>query len=385
MTSTTAAQKNEARVVQKPFNDDLLVNEDFRETVRQAFPAVFHVLDFEELRQEFYFHERNAKQARLWLFRVGISSVISATLVLILLHAASSWSPADVTGHILIIGLKLVSLIVVTIGGGLLLTGGLRHRWLMSRMAAERIRQWHFQFMLFHIEALLISCSDEPNAQQHFAGTRHKLFKTFNDELKRTTHAKLTQILDSFGLDSLWFSDPNKPNSAQLQSGEELSQFLDAYQLLRFDHQLTFTNTKLEKGTELPIWSFLSWPPLVQQTRLERGATALLGISVLLTLASIALHFNIIPKDTSDVITAVALACAYIGLALGAIAKGLGIDREIERYQEYRYEITEAKRLFLSTDDPKSRRAGMLALEKASMREMAAFLKAHNSNSWSIG
>ena len=132
------------------FNDDLLLDPQDRATARQGFPALFHVVDDEELRALFKTFNEPANRAKRRILRFGILAVL---LVMIALFGTSAERIYDV--HLPFYAAAavaclsaLLALIGVLIGLFGLMIGKAKREWLYQRMAGKLLRQFHFQIFV---------------------------------------------------------------------------------------------------------------------------------------------------------------------------------------------------------------------------------------------
>ena len=72
-----------------------------------------------------------------------------------------------------------------------------------------------------------------------------------------------------------------------------------------------------------------------------------------------------------------AIVIALIGAALRAIQEGLALEKELERYNDYRGRTSQLYDRFKQRTDTKERLNLMEELELASVDEMRGFLRTH--------
>jgi hypothetical protein len=340
-------------------------NKDFRK--------ISHVLDNPKLRITFKSYEELANTARDRVRYLGFSAVLTSTIALIALTTRSLWPVTPWTpwlATVVEVGGMLATIILV---GGMWF-GSLKRNWLENRFMTERLRQWHFQFMIRMGPLIERSCENGPEAISQFCNARDRLLDEFLNDYKDTKDSRLQSIIDNPFESVAWL---HKPGSQYEPNTRILKDILQAYEWLRFDKQYDYAAYKLETTTGAPIWKFLSWPPLVQRDLLSAASSACF-VGALICAAALILGQIFFPSEEWErYVRTIAIVVAIVGIALRTIEDGLGLDGEIDRYREYRARIAFLYDRFNHTLDSKEQLQLMEGLELAAVEEMQDFLRTH--------
>ena len=261
-------------------------------------------------------------------------------------YGAELWSAAthsyDISElPILSEGSAVVSLILALLASRY---GPFRRRWLKHRFVTEVLRQWHFRGLLDaesadqrnrDLSILLTNLAGSVGAKMD------ELAELRRDPLGRIPHARL----------------PVDPNLR--------TQLLDAYRVLRLDHQRGFAMYKLSADEK--TFAGLSLLALSNITNRLAGATLVLALAC--SLARLFVPFAWAP------IAGVSLAVT--GVAVRAWRDGLGLEQEKERYQEmlHELELLTARWEDAATEELRFRVAE--EVEQAALEELRAFIRLH--------
>ena len=159
-------------VLDRRYNDDLLTQEDDRQSIKILFSEIVHLLDHPELRIEFESHNTMANKAKAWVHRLGLAAIILATLAL-LSAAVSPILKAIEEGFDLSEEVRSqfrfwqsISIYIEIAGllGSFISIGGLwiskwKKTWLQARLMTEKLRAWHFQMLIHRGEEIEASCN----------------------------------------------------------------------------------------------------------------------------------------------------------------------------------------------------------------------------------
>jgi hypothetical protein len=162
----------------RKFNDDLLLIEEDRKLASIKYPTIFHVLDHPQLRQLFSKYDTSANRAKrigliagFWAIAFGFGALAVAALELSLVHPATY-------GVTLAVISGLSGILSFTIGSVGVLFAGRKRNWLRCRLMGEKIRQFHFQMLVFRIPEILASLKDD-TSKALFLSERNLWFETF--------------------------------------------------------------------------------------------------------------------------------------------------------------------------------------------------------------
>jgi hypothetical protein len=259
--------------------------------------------------------------------------------------------------------------------GGLWL-GPWKHRWLESRLMTERMRQWHFQFMVRHLEQIEASWGDQ-NAIANFRKERNLWLDDFFMAYEGRLDAQVESLASEPGANGTWLHQP----STYHVHGPVFHDICQAYERLRFDHQYSYAVWKLRKSTDQPFWRFLKWPPTCQLAALSTAASVCFVGALLFSGALVYGHAFGMQEDVELRVRTGAIVVAVIGAALRTLQAGFAPDKEIERYSDYRARTSQLWDRFRRTSDPKEKLRLMEEMEEAAVDEMKGFLRTHyNAN-----
>ena len=176
------------------FNDDLLLHEEDRKLALLKYPSIFHVLDHAELRQLFSKYDVPANRAKHTGLMAGILAIglgfgalgIAALELLSTENATYGLALAVISG--------LFGVLSFFIGSVGLLFAGRKRNWLRYRLMGERIRQFHFQTLVFRLPEILASLKDDA-AKALFLSERNLWFETFRAQLMGKLNSAFAAII----------------------------------------------------------------------------------------------------------------------------------------------------------------------------------------------
>jgi len=354
------------------FNDDLLMNNADLAFARSQFPQIVHVLDCARLREKFAEYDGVANEARDWVRRLGLATVISATLALVVVATKPIWRDGSWTRWFAL-PIELGGLLAALVAAGGLWLGPWRRRWLESRLMTERLRQWHFQLLVRRGKEIEASCHGS-RALAAFENQRELWLADF----LKAYEGRLDTHLESMTADpqdvDAWVHD----SATTFERHDDvLPHVFQAYERLRLDHQYNFAVWKLRKSNDRPIWQFVKWPAICQVAVLS-SLSSVCFIAALISSAILAYDDAFgIPWNTELYVRTGAISAALIGGALRTIQEGFAPAKELERYQDYRGRTAQLRDRFKRTTDARERLHLMEELELASVNEMKGFLRTH--------
>ena len=365
---------------ERVFNNDLLINDDSArgktdlQKAKEQFPEIVHVLDCPALREKFAVYEKEANKARQRVRALGFAAVLSVTVALIAVATKPIWPHTSWTRWLaLIIEVGGLFATIVAVSG--LWIGDWKCRWLESRLMTERLRQWHFQLLLRRGHEIESSCKN-PGAAAEFEKARAQWLNDFLNAYEGKLDSKLEQMASEPTNVETWLHNPPSHYSG---NSPVLRHVFAAYERLRFDQQRDYVIYQLKKSTNKPFWEFLQLPVALQLTALS-GASSFCFICALVCSAILVYgHAFGVPEKMETYVSTGAIVIALIGAALRAVQEGLALDKEIERYNDYRGRTSQLCDRFAHTTDAKERLHLMEELELASVDEMKGFLRTHHN------
>jgi hypothetical protein len=331
--------------IARTFNHDLLLTARDQEAASQRWPALAPRLIDAALIQSFSQHAQRANALKRAVQMLGSAAVL--TMVVALLgYGAELWSTATHSYDIADLPIVAEFSAVVSLMVALLASryGPLRRRWLKHRFITEVLRQWHFRGLLEagstgqtnrDLSILVTNLAGSVGAKMdELAGLRR-------DPLGRIPHASLP-------------ADPNLR-----------AQLLDAYRVLRLDHQRGFAMHKLSADDK--TFAGLSLLALSNITSLLAGTTLVLALAC--ALARLFVPFAWAPIA--------GISLAVTGVAVRAWRDGFSLEQEEERYQEmvHELELLTARWEEAGTEELRFRVAE--EVEQAALEELRAFIRSH--------
>ena len=354
------------------FNHDLLVHEADQAAMRRAFPELVHIFEFPELIELFQIRERAASQAKRRSRVAGFAAIAIGGLALVMAAFESVFDSLNVQFLApLAAGLGALSVLA----GSRILHGSAKRAWLRDRLMAERLRQLHFQAFALKLPSMARSL-DGPVAREAFLEERRRWLQAFQFRFEGGEDAELSMALDDEDSEELWLIHPADATPEDLGL-EGLDPLLQAYRMLRLDHQIQFTSVKLDGA-----------PGSVSEVRRAERFSQLLVATIIATLA---LHGTVLslfaiklfhpgftmPAYAGYAPVAASLIAAVV-LTSRALEEGLQPGREVERYLQYRATMRTIRARFDHAETIEDKLAAMRAGEQAVYSEMCTFLKIHN-------
>jgi hypothetical protein len=365
---------------ERVFNNDLLMNDDSvrkktdLQKAKEQFPEIIHVLDCPALREKFAAYEKEANKARERVRALGFAAVLSVTAALIAVATKPIWPHTSWTRWFALL-VEVGGLVATIVAVSGLWIGDWKRRWLESRLMTERLRQWHFQILLRRGHEVESSCKN-PGAAAEFEKARAQWLNDFLNAYEGKLDSKLELLANEPTHVETWLHNPATHYSGNSQV---LRHVFVAYERLRFDHQRDYAIYKLKKSTDKPFWEFLKWPATLQLAALS-GVSSFCFICALVCSAILVYdHAFGIPENVETYVITGAIVIALIGAALRAIQEGLALDKDIERYNDYRGRTSQLCDRFEHTTESKERLHLMEELELASVDEMKGFLRTHHN------
>ena len=352
------------------FNDDLLLHEEDRKLASIRYPTIFHVLDHPQLRHVFSKYDEPASRAkRIGLIAgfgaigFGFGALGVAALELIFTHPDYSVALAVISG--------LCGVLSFLIGSVGVLFAGRKRNWLRHRLMGERIRQFHFQMLVYRLPEILESLKNSA-AKTAFLSDRNVWLESFKGRLIGKLNSTLAAILHEEKSIDPWLHDSARATSAEIQESADLNPIFDAYRELRIVHQLDYANYKLQDDHRI-----ISAMP-------RRQMAVISGVVFALIVLLVVMHVGILagalfPNSTlgsfhSPNAIVVVIWLALAALAVRAVEQGLQPEREIERYQQYRSGVRAILERYDNAVSQNGKIEIMREMERLAFEEMRNFL-----------
>ena len=288
--------------IERTFNHDLLLHNVDQDRARRRWPAIAQLLIDEELIREFKPHDDQAKTLKRLVQIVGSAAVV-------MMLAALLGYVAEFARVVRIPRLAELSELssVAALALALLVSryGPLRRRWLKHRFVTEVLRQWHFRRLLDgrrldRTGSLASATPADPVA-------------TLMGDLTGVVGERMNALAELR-------RDPlgRIPRTTLPENADVRAQLLEAYRVLRLNHQREFAMYKLSADDK--TFAGLSLLALSGLTEQLAGATLVLALG-----CSIAGLFKI---DWAPIAGA---SLAMTGVAVRVWRDGLSLESERER------------------------------------------------------
>lgn len=254
-----------------------------------------------------------------------------------------------------------------------------RKKWLLHRFEAERIRQFHFQYISAHFTTILDSVGDEAKMAA-YQRAREAAFEAFYAQNIKKSDIAFEKIIHADESNSIVSLVTAEPIPATLSPDTKDPAF-DIWKALRIDWQANYCRYKLRgedlKSHQLGAWTLNS---LHGQHRVF-GTLAWLsiGIIVLLHFAHIAdlVLGSVIPMPNATIMHVGIVWSAMVALTIRALESGFQPHRELERYEQYRARTRALEEEFKKSESAAVRINMMQSFETISTEEMRIFLKTY--------
>lgn len=351
--------------LQVEYNHDLDVSEGFL----SSHALIEKALKDKRLIEAFNYYESMALSHKRMFHLLGLGSLLFGLLTLV--SAATSVIVGDSlvnklgTGWVVAEAGSVVALILVfwnRIG---------RHRvlWCQAVFCRERLRQWHFQMFL---DGRLIELIPKQVAE-------------FRAEVDRRWSVLQQNLLDGYGMMTAFVRHGSRSNDlmhppSKYEDSACAKVVLEALWTLRFEHQLRFSQRKIEPEAEQAGMALEERTSLSESVATFTLASAIVvGASgFLLALSEVFPSLNRLFRNTGTAnrfLAGSALLLAVISAASRAYRAGYTLPDESESYEEYCDRIRECKAVFESalTDQEKFHQLENLEAEAAS--ELRRFIK----------
>ncbi len=361
------------------FNDDLLMGENDPQFAKEQFPNITHVLDHPSLRDEFAKHDMAANEARERVRLFGFTTIVASAVALAALATQPLW-PHAACARWIAAGIEVAGMLAAIVAIGGLWLGSCKQRWLKNRLMTERLRQWHFQLMVTRGREIEASCRGQ-DAVAAFQKERARWLAYFLKDYQGNLDSQLESAVNDPVETMAWLHE--RPTSYD-NGSKILRDIFHAYQLFRLDHQYKYAMHKLESTTDRPFWKFLNWPPAVQRATLSGASGSCFINALICSVFLVWAHLFAADEQVVLYLRTAAIIIALLGVSLRAVLEGLGIEGEIDRYQEYRERIWLLRDRFKNTSDEKERLRLMEEFERVSVEEMQEFLRTHQKARFTI-
>jgi hypothetical protein len=301
------------------------------------------VLLNEKLAARFDAFEAKSVAAKTWYTRLGVFSLAAAFITMASLISALTIAPGLKHSHFFTVALGMIGALGLAAQIGLL-ASPLKHRWLVSRFAAERLRGLKFQAFAFT------------------AATARE------DEALRFTDVALGKLeveLDKAGAAMREFeperevAEPPAPNGAL--TALQLAALKDVYRTLRLDYQINHARhciSEIQEARKLPAAA----------SEISFWLAVLLGY-VDLVLAWLGNENGAAWREFFTLFFFVLSAILFV------LERGLSFNAALERYEEYAKRLGKTSAALDRAQDPSAFIACVREGEETAYRELQAFCR----------
>ncbi|MCI4646363.1 MAG: hypothetical protein MRY64_16400 [Hyphomonadaceae bacterium] len=341
---------------------------------REQFAAdherLFRIVDFPELRTAFKEANDAAAEAKNHTRQTSFKAIILGAAGVGLLGIGGlvgvgwlSWI------------LQAIALLAILFAGGLgfaqWLTSDKHKVWLRSRWQAERLRQFHFQYLLNNW-ADALAAMDNDAAQESFAETRRKaltgLLRRFGEEVD-----PIALSVSDVTHEHLWLNPDWKTPSPSQETSSDAEELALFFRKSRLGIQLDYTLSTLDPTANTPKAN-ADW--------MRNAQTAIVPASPILAL--VALVTMLIPGIQSAWFHALLIAVGTLGLLLRGLDTVSATSKDADRYEVYYAQLRSLRDSF-DTAALDVQLSLLRQVESSAYEEMRGFLKANQKLEIAVG
>lgn len=357
-------------------NDDLLLTAHARQTIGQAAPRAFRVLDWPALRQEFETHDISANRAKKKVNRHGVTAAFLSATGASLLALAQLFPASAVQSAVIVVGCGVVFL------GGMM---GLWHlighsgraRWLLERLWAERLRQFYFQYLINHFDRAIAAMGDDAELGK-YRSLRDGALRAFIDDTQKNLSAR--SVTEAVG----WLADDHDDVQAWGQSVWQVG-LVSTDGMMTDDHRELLECLSRGRIGIQEIYSQLNLKPgsasqgHMARRMVQHGNIATFVFVAALTLAGMWILLGDGQRRLpADILIALSGVAAAWGLYFRLVDQGMGYSLDAERYELYAEQVRLVRQRFNAAgNDVPGKIAPLRQLEIYTYREMRQFLRTH--------
>mgnify|MGYP003386782849 CR=1 FL=1 len=351
------------------FNHDLLLNDTDQAAARGLFPSVFFALDHPELRKLFGEFNDLATVAKRRSRKWGIIAVILATIALLIVSAEPLYKLLgdEELKKFILAGAAVCGLTGVLIGVTGTLFSGRARRWLQQRMAAERLRQFHFQWLVARAPEIAAAAGNSV-AQEALIARRSAEFAAFRRDFVAHLEAEYSASVVEEDAPDCWLFPESEHAKSNIQA--DMVVLFTAFERLRLKPQLQYTAYRLHGDGR-------SFSPARQAAFFSGVALSCVFIVFVLHGVALVGAMQTVAWTIEPFVHTFAIWAAIVALAIRTLEEGLGPHRELERLREYRSAVRLISERMTTAEAPAAKLAAMREMEEVAYEEMINFLKSN--------
>ncbi len=349
------------------FNTDLLITGKDRDAAHTHFGDIYFALDNQELREHFGPYDEAAKRAKVTSRTWGGLAVMLGTGALTMAATEPILNVQEHVKHILALIAGSMGVVSVLIGLFGLMFRRRKLKWLRARLAAERIRQFHFQSLVTQIP-LILEASRNAASRAEFEKERTGRFLSFQRDVVEMIDAEVPPPGERSEARDCWLWEFR--GGSVRQDDPALPHLFAAYESLRFRRQIQYAGFKLA--------GFGRW----WRDAPAKQAKAFSTLSMLCVLAIMFIHIGVVcgvaggPHWLSgQLIHVLAIWIAIVALSARTLEEGLQPAREVERLRTYLSGVKAIHRRFKEAITIEEKVEAMKQMEELAFEEMHLFLE----------
>ncbi|SDE98416.1 hypothetical protein SAMN04488105_110233 [Salipiger thiooxidans] len=368
-----------------PANSDIGGNGGDGGYLRHQYPLIAESLIWPELVKSFNFHEHHAKEMKTTSRRHSFFAITCIVASLSVTWATtSSYFVKTLTDQPqLQVTLALASLLLLLAAIGLgkgILFGRRREQWLRHRLAAERLRQFYFQFLLKH-RALI--CGGSEDDLQHLEAERAIALERVNKDVSALVYKQT--VLNDTQLEEAALVERELLNAGEDLRRDRLDELRRFWREFRFSWQIEYaTEQNMRQPSPLPIFGTIADQEHSVST-LEFVATL-----AIVSLHCLAVAGQLLGTQAAGVVSTAVLAASLFAIAivgLQAYRDGVGLTEDLSRnrvYASYTSKLLRDLEHAQRNADLPAEIHIMYEMEDLAYFEMREFLQTHSEARFSL-
>lgn len=299
---------------------------------RSQYPEIADFLIWPKLIEAFKAYEDKAVELKRNVRIYGIAAICLATIALSVAAISSKLSlpgnlfgSLDTTTVLASVSLFFI-LLAVALGRGVLF-GHTRDEWLVLRLKAERIRQFHFQFIMVNFRSI---ASDDFGMKRNLLVEREKQLQSAQRKIEENGYHR--KVVQDEELSNFLLAEGLRGQISELHE-DRLEQLQKALIELRFEHQSGYAAHQLRKTR--PGLSLTG--SIADKARGVNNLEFIATIGLLL-LQTIALICQIVAPQLTNLIIYLSLFVSLFALSIVALKsyeEGLHLPQDLTRNRTY--------------------------------------------------
>lgn len=368
------------------FNNDLPIDEADIKLIEREFKEIAWIVVDQTLRERFLDVDPKANLAKARARRLGVLAISLCALALLVAAADplyplsfSEGGKAPTWVKWLGGGAALLGVIGGLIGWFGAFHGESRDRWLNNRVLTERMRHFHFQFLLRHaaqIQHASQSPKDSPE-RERLHQTRTAAWTRFKMNYDDFISGKCAELIGDEDEHQFWVVSLPTGAAGEAEPPPDAAIF-SYFKSRRFEGQSRYAAYVLREEHAMKA-------PRLQASAISK--IALLCVAILFVIHLVLAAATGLGVDKAvwgGLAHVLAVWLAIIALAAKTFEEGLRPEQEIERMTVYANGIRRLEHRFAASDTGAKRLAVMEELERFCYWELRQFLRTHQRARFSL-